>query len=306
MAPEIPSATYSFGATVWPELPIWRSIGSQPASQIGREAPSSAPIASASWRASAIFSSSLIPRPTATMRSACERSTACFASRNGGSGFWRIAAASMRGSIVCTSAGVAPRTAASARNAPIWKVASVGVVPRVATSASSRPWKTGRTNNRRPSCVLVATQSVTSARSKPRRERRREVARLIGVRQEDERRPGLSDELRERGHVRVARVGGQRRRGDRQDLLDARGGELGGERRVVGPEKCDVDRRATRLLRRGNDFPGRPVEHAALLFRDDENHDSTLASSRRRRTSSLAASAGDPAIIWVCFVFSGT
>ncbi len=32
----------SFGATVWPELPIWRSIGSQPLSQIGREAASSA------------------------------------------------------------------------------------------------------------------------------------------------------------------------------------------------------------------------------------------------------------------------
>ena len=48
IAPEMPSATYSFGATVWPELPTCRSIGSQPASQIGREAASSAPSASAS------------------------------------------------------------------------------------------------------------------------------------------------------------------------------------------------------------------------------------------------------------------
>jgi hypothetical protein len=31
-----------------------------------------------------------MPRPTATMRSACDRSTACFASWNGASGFWRI------------------------------------------------------------------------------------------------------------------------------------------------------------------------------------------------------------------------
>ena len=39
----MPSARYSFGATVWPELPTWRSIGSQPASQIGRDAAISAP-----------------------------------------------------------------------------------------------------------------------------------------------------------------------------------------------------------------------------------------------------------------------
>ena len=52
MAPEMPSATYSFGATVCPELPTCRSIGSQPASQIGRDAASSAPSASASCCAS--------------------------------------------------------------------------------------------------------------------------------------------------------------------------------------------------------------------------------------------------------------
>src|ERR1035441_1256966 len=43
IAPEIPMAKYIFGATVWPELPTCRSMGSQPASQIGREAASSAP-----------------------------------------------------------------------------------------------------------------------------------------------------------------------------------------------------------------------------------------------------------------------
>ncbi len=73
-------ATYSLGATVWPELPIWRSMGSQPLSQMGRDAASSAPNAFASSSASAMCSCALIPRPTATMRSACERSTACFAS----------------------------------------------------------------------------------------------------------------------------------------------------------------------------------------------------------------------------------
>ena len=35
MAPEMPSGEIELGATVCPELPTWRSIGSQPASQIG-------------------------------------------------------------------------------------------------------------------------------------------------------------------------------------------------------------------------------------------------------------------------------
>ena len=48
MAPEMPTAMYILGATVWPELPTWRSMGSQPASQMGRDAASSAPRASAS------------------------------------------------------------------------------------------------------------------------------------------------------------------------------------------------------------------------------------------------------------------
>jgi hypothetical protein len=41
-----------------------------------------------------MFACSLMPRPTETIRSACDRSTACFACWNGGSGFSRIADAS--------------------------------------------------------------------------------------------------------------------------------------------------------------------------------------------------------------------
>src|SRR2546428_12686554 len=61
---------YILGATVWPELPTWRSMGSHPLSQIGREAASSAPSASASFCTIGMFSASLIPRPTDTMISA--------------------------------------------------------------------------------------------------------------------------------------------------------------------------------------------------------------------------------------------
>ena len=47
-----PSANVDIVINLGPELPTCRSIGTQPASQIGREAPSSAPSASASRSAS--------------------------------------------------------------------------------------------------------------------------------------------------------------------------------------------------------------------------------------------------------------
>ena len=51
-----------------------------------------------------------MPRPTATIRSACERSTACFASWNGASGFWRIVDGVDRDVDACaTGAAAAPR-----------------------------------------------------------------------------------------------------------------------------------------------------------------------------------------------------
>ena len=68
----MPSARYNFGATVCPELPIWRSIGNQPSSQIGREAAISAPIALATASACGIFSCALMPRPIATISGAIQ------------------------------------------------------------------------------------------------------------------------------------------------------------------------------------------------------------------------------------------
>src|SRR5271154_959746 len=90
MAPLMPRAKYNLGATVWPELPIWRSMGSQPSSQMGREAAISPPIALASASAWGIFSGALMPRPTLTMMGACVKSTADFASLKRSSGLVRI------------------------------------------------------------------------------------------------------------------------------------------------------------------------------------------------------------------------
>ena len=46
IAPEMPTAMYSFGVTVFPVCPIWRLYGTQPASAAARDAPTAPPSAS--------------------------------------------------------------------------------------------------------------------------------------------------------------------------------------------------------------------------------------------------------------------
>ena len=128
------------GATVWPELPIWRSIGSHPSSQMGREAQISPPISFASFSARGIFSGALMPRPTETKIGACVRSTACLASRNRSSGLVRIC--SGFNSTPTDFTGAVPLeclAARSARKALAWKDAIQGASPVKTTSAEVRP-----------------------------------------------------------------------------------------------------------------------------------------------------------------------
>src|SRR6478672_4613628 len=66
MAPEMPRATYSCGATETPVCPTWYDCGTYPASTAARDAPTAAPRASASWSTSANFSSEPSPRPPDT------------------------------------------------------------------------------------------------------------------------------------------------------------------------------------------------------------------------------------------------
>ena len=76
-----------------------------------------APNAFANSCASAILSASLMPRPTDTIRSAAERSTSAFASRNHSCGF--VLKSDSASSTANDSTGAAfPRSSASARNAP--------------------------------------------------------------------------------------------------------------------------------------------------------------------------------------------
>ncbi len=63
-APETPKAMQSFGFTVLPEVPTWRSADSQPASTAAREAQIFAFISLANSSTTGRFFSSLRPRPT--------------------------------------------------------------------------------------------------------------------------------------------------------------------------------------------------------------------------------------------------
>ena len=127
-----------------------------------------------------------MPRPTATMRSACERSTACLASWNGASGRWRIAARVHAHAGGGDDRAPGPFCTASARNAPICTVTRCGAGPWGTTSATSLPWNIGRANAGCPSDVRDRDDVGDQRAVEPRGQRRHEVARLIGVRQHHE------------------------------------------------------------------------------------------------------------------------
>ncbi|MNR05204.1 hypothetical protein D3C85_1212180 [compost metagenome] len=66
IAPEMPTAMYSCGATILPVCPTCRSLGTKPASTAAREAPTAAPSLSASWYSSWKLSPFCMPRPPET------------------------------------------------------------------------------------------------------------------------------------------------------------------------------------------------------------------------------------------------
>ena len=186
---------------------------------------------------------------------------------------------------------------ASARNAPIWNVTKCGAGPCGTTSAVSLPWNIGRTNAVAPPALLIAGDVGDERALEPRRELRREVARLIGVRQEHARRAvSCAIDALQRRDEAVRRVRLERRVLDDDRLR---------RRRAAASSAADGvarRRRARRpltggppsLLRRGDRFPRRAIELAVALFGDDENHDSAPALRRAAcATSSFAASAGD-------------
>src|SRR5271165_2527987 len=74
MAPEMPTAMYSWGETVLPVWPTWNWWGYQPASVTARDAPTAAPRASASSSMILNPSADPVPRPPDTTICASVRS----------------------------------------------------------------------------------------------------------------------------------------------------------------------------------------------------------------------------------------
>src|SRR5258708_3146411 len=74
IAPEIPTAMYSWGATLFPVWPTWNDDGRQPASVTAREAPTAAPSAAANSSTRGKLSAERRPRPPETTIEASRRS----------------------------------------------------------------------------------------------------------------------------------------------------------------------------------------------------------------------------------------
>ncbi len=97
MAPEMPTATYSSGATTLPVCPTCQSFGTQPASTAARLAPTAAPRSSASPSIS--LKSPLVPRPPeTTTRASVSSGRALFTSLNSTKRVFRAAASTFTGS----------------------------------------------------------------------------------------------------------------------------------------------------------------------------------------------------------------
>ena len=127
----------------------------------------------------------LMPRPTATMRSACDRSTACLASWNGG---FRLLPDG-RASTVTASARHRRRRVAlddrvGAERADL-EGHEVRAWPSAHACATSLPWNIGRAKAG-PAALRLERRAVGDERAPdPRGQLRHEVARLVGVRQHD-------------------------------------------------------------------------------------------------------------------------
>ena len=213
-----------------------------------------------------------MPRPTATIRSACDRSTACLASLNGASGFWRIVAASIGSTPCARAAGAAPRFAASARNAPIWKVTRCGAGPRRRRPRSACPGTPAARRRRAPSFLIaVHVGDERAARAAPRAPGR---SRASGRCAAGKTCAGCSGfDQRAQRHARSRpRCSARAPASSTDDHFGRLGrGELRASRVDAGSEHRDLDRLAG-LLRRGDRFPRGAIELPVPLFGDDQDH----------------------------------
>src|SRR6185503_2454094 len=106
---------------------------------------------------------------------------------------------------------------------------------------------------------------------KPCGQRWHEVASLICVWKENQRRRELLNDGRKRDDVSIGGVLGKRWRVNDRNSGDRRDRDLSRRRISSATEDDDVDRVPTRL-RRGNSFPRRAVEFSAALLTNNQDH----------------------------------
>ena len=107
---------------------------------------------------------------------------------------------------------------------------------------------------------------------KPRSQRRREIARLVRVREEDVRRLLLGNQPGQRGDVAVGRVLRKRLGHDDDHFGNVCGGDLGRTSIHRSAQHDDLQRSAG-LLRGRNRLPARAVQSPVTLFGHHEPHD---------------------------------
>ena len=218
-----------------------------------------------------MFSCDLMPRPTATIRSACDRSTACLASWNGASAFCRTTLASMRDGGGGDRRGRAPLLhGVGAEGADLHRdeVRRRSIEDHVGDQLALEH----RARERRLSVRLAHRDDIGDERAiEARRQRRREVAGLVGVRQHHERRRLLRHQRRGRVHERIRRVEAEQRVLDRDDFGHRGRRQLAGDAGDRLAEHRNLHRQAAagQLLRGGHGLPARAIELAVLLFRND-------------------------------------
>ena len=306
MAPEIPTAMYIFGATVWPELPTWRSIGSQPASQMGREAASSAPSASASLlhdRDVLGFFDAAAYRDDDVGRREIHRALR-FAEK-----FERLGAdigrRKLRLEILHRGRArlhlVGAPCARLQGSEPGRGAAQPDVHVDLALEELTHEYQFAAIDAVRDH---VAHQHTIERR----RQFGREVAHLVGVREQHHIRFGLRDELLQRGGIAVRRVVFQQIVVDGVDFLQLLRRQF--RRQCADPLPDDgrgyrLVQLACELLGGGQRLERHAIPGAAALFQDSQDAHRTRASNFSFSTSLAAASFGSPSKSCVCLVRPG-
>ena len=234
-----------------------------------------------------------MPRPTATMRSAWPRSTAWRASWNGGSTVWRDGARRAPRSSALTAAGAPPGDGVGAERADLAGDDGRAVALRRhlghELALEHRPQERGAR-----AAALHAHDVGHERRAQARRQARRVVPRLVGVRHDHEPRRRLARSRRPRPPpARRAYTTPARR--PRRSATSPTPASASCRAASPPPGSQHRDRLAGReLLRAGHGLPAGAVERARALLGHDENHRALAVTGRAPRRAGGARAPPRP------------